>query len=114
MQIERKNDRRMVQRSIDASLERLCGPLSGAIEYLREVQSLYPQAELCAEGDGYDGVDLTFEWQREETDNEYYSRKKKEREEEEESRRRADRERNARRRKIQDEIDTLKRQMDKI
>lgn len=65
-----------VEMRIDADRERLYGPILEAIAYLREVHAQHPNAELDEHWTGYEDMDMTFVWHRQETDDEFQARQK--------------------------------------
>ena len=69
----RGKDRIRVEMAFDADTDRLFGNLNGAISYLEDIRSRYPDAELDENRTGYESH-LVFVYSRLETDEEYQSR----------------------------------------
>lgn len=60
-----------VEREIACDTDKLYGPLSQAIDYLKTIQKTHPQASLDEHWTGYEDMYMRFAWSEEETDQEY-------------------------------------------
>lgn len=70
----RGKDRIRVEMAFDADTDRLFGNLDGAISYLEDIRSRYPDAELDENRTGHETSRIVFVYSRLETDEEYRSR----------------------------------------
>lgn len=61
---------------VDCDMEKLYGPIQGAIEYLQEIASQYPNTDISLEEEwnGYEDMHMQFVYHREETESEQVER----------------------------------------
>lgn len=71
-------ERLIVERLIGVDTKRLYGPLSGAIEYLKEVSITYAGTDIALTENwtGYEDMSMSFIYHEKETDEEYHTRRK--------------------------------------
>lgn len=72
--INRSKNKISVTRRIDADTGRLYGTLDDAITYLQEVKEAHQNASLSENWTGYEDMEMVFEWEGIETDQEFDSR----------------------------------------
>jgi len=70
-------NRLKIEERIDCDTSRLYNSLDDAIKYLQHIKSIYPTASLDEHWTGYEDMEMTFVFYRDETDDEMLARLEK-------------------------------------